>query len=388
MATGAAIWRDQLTADESAQLVRGAGVIAQPRPDVLVVGGGIVGVATAAACHAAGAGSVLLIEAGRLGCGATGGAAGLLVPEVHAWSDPASFVELARSSLVLWRELEQAWPGGVGLIELDWIGPPPGAEGSGPRQRPAAERLDAGQVASLVPGLAHPVAGVLIRRQARVNPLRALARLAAAVPSIATGTAATSVTVKGSRLVTVSTAAGDIHPGAVVFATGMPPILQGLATGLPASRVKGHLLVTEPSPVRLPGTVAPVATQVEDGRLLAGGTADIGDDSPGVRQDVIDSILADLYAQLPQVTGLRPAYQWCCFRPWHPDGYPVIDRVPGLDNAWLTSGHFRTGILMAPATAQMITRWISAGQPPPEAAPWSRGRFAHHRSATRASPEQ
>jgi glycine oxidase len=374
-----AIWRDQLTADESAQLVRGAGAIAPSRPDVLVVGGGIVGVATAAACYRAGVGSVLLIEAGRLGCGATGGAAGLLLPEVHAWSDPEPFVELGRSSLELWRELEHVLPGGVGLTELDWIGPPPDPGESGPRQRPAAERLDAGRVASLVPGLARPVAAVLIRRQARVNPLRALARLAAAVPAVATGTAATSVTVKGSRLVTVSTTAGDIHPGAAVFATGMPPSLAGLATGLPASRVKGHLLVTEPSPVRLPGTVAPVATQLEDGRLLAGGTMDIGDESPGVRQDVIASLLADLYAHLPALEGLRAAYQWCCFRPRHPDGYPVIDRLPGLDNAWLTCGHFRTGILMAPVTAQMITHWISASQPSPEAAAWSSARFAHHR---------
>jgi glycine oxidase len=379
MAAETAVWRDQLTASESAQLGRGAGVIAQPRPDVLVVGGGIVGVATAAACCRAGAGSVQLIEAGRLGSGATGGAAGLLVPEVHVWSDAAPFVDLARSSLDLWRELEQSLPGTVGLIELDWIGPPPDPGGSGHRRQPAAERLDAGQMASLVPGLAQPAAGVLIRRQARVNPLRALAGLAGAVPSVATGTAATSVTVKGNRLVAVSTTAGDIHPGAVVFAMGMPPDLPGLATGLTASRVKGHLLVTEPAPVRLPGTVGPAATQLEDGRLLAGGTFDIGDESPRVRHDVINSILAQLYAQLPQLTGLRAAYQWCCFRPRHPDGYPVIDLVPGLDNAWLTSGHFRTGILMAPITAQLIARWISAGQPPPEAVAWSSARFADYR---------
>ena len=385
MPAGTAVWRDQLTVDDSTQLVRGAGVIGQPRPDVLVVGGGIVGVATAASCYLAGAGSVLLIEAGTLGSGATGGAAGLLVPEVHAWSDPESFVALARSSLEVWRQLERTVPGTVGLTELNWIGPPPDSGRSSPRQPPAAEQLDAGQVASLVPGLARPEAGFLIRRQARVNPLRALARLAAVVPSIATGTAATSVTVKGSRMVTVSTTSGDIHPGAVVFATGMPPLLQGLATGLPASLVKGHMLVTEPSPVRLPGTVALVATQLEDGRLLAGGTLDTGDDSPVVRQDVIDSILADLYAQLPELTGLRAAYQWCCFRPRHPDGCPVIDQLPGLDNAWLTSGHFRTGILMAPITAKMITRWISAGRPPPEVAPWSSARFAHQGNASGAS---
>ena len=67
MTVSNAIWRDQLTDSERATLGRGDGVIADPRPDVLVVGGGILGVATAAACHQAGLGSVLLIETGRLG---------------------------------------------------------------------------------------------------------------------------------------------------------------------------------------------------------------------------------------------------------------------------------------------------------------------------------
>jgi len=374
-----AVWRDRLNAPERAQLGRGAGVIEQQHPDILVVGGGIAGVATAAACHTAGLGSVLLIEAGRLGSGATGGAAGLLTPEIHEWSDPEPFVELARTSLELWGELEQTWPDGVGLIELDWIGLAPDPDGFAPHQRPAVEWLDHDQVADLVPGLARPMAGALIRRQARVNPLRSLARLAAILPDVATGTAATSVTVQSGRVVRVTTTAGDIHPGAVVFATGMPPLLDGLPLDLPASRVKGHLLVTEPSPVRLPGTVAPVATQLDDGRLLVGGTFDMGDETPTVRQDVIDSILEALYATLPAVRGLKAAYQWCCFRPRHPDGRPVIDRVPGLDNAWMTSGHFRTGILMAPVTAYTITRWISAGEAPAEAAAWSSVRFAERR---------
>ena len=66
-------------------------------------------------------------------------------------------------------------------------------------------------------------------------------------------------------------------------------------------------------------------------------------------------------------------------RPRHPDGRPVIDRVPGLSNAWLTSGHFRTGILMAPITAQVISRWIASDQPQAEAAAWSIARFADRR---------
>jgi glycine oxidase len=386
MLAGTAVWRDQLTTQEHAELGRGAGLIPDPRPDVLVVGGGIVGVATAAACQDAGIGSVLLIEAGRLGSGATGGAGGLLTPEIHEWSDPEPFVELARSSLEFWGQLEQTWPGGVGLVEIDWIGLASDPESFAPHQRPEVEWLEPAEVARLVPGLARPMAGALIRHQARVNPLRSLARLAAALPSVATGTAATAVTVTGGRIVSVATTAGDIHPGAVVFATGMPPLLDGLNLDIPASRVKGHLLVTEPSPVRLPGTVAPVATPLEDGRLLVGGTFDTGDESPMVQPEVIDSILATLYATLPVVRGLAADYQWCCFRPRHPDGRPVIDRVPGLGNAWLTSGHFRTGILMAPITARTIARWIAANEPPTEASAWSSTRFASHQPPPPPTP--
>ncbi len=64
MTVTGAIWRDQLSPDQRAVLGRDAGVIAEPRPDVLVIGGGILGVAIAAAVHDAGLGSVQLIEAG------------------------------------------------------------------------------------------------------------------------------------------------------------------------------------------------------------------------------------------------------------------------------------------------------------------------------------
>ena len=130
--------------------------------------------------------------------------------------------------------------------------------------------------------------GALIHRQARVNPLRAVARLAAGLPAVATGVAATSVEIRGDRIVSVGTSAGDISPGAVVFATGRPPMLDGLPLHIPSDRVKGHLLVTERTDIKLPGIVAPLATQIEDGQLLAGGTFDLGDESPAVQPDVID----------------------------------------------------------------------------------------------------
>jgi glycine oxidase len=375
MTVQGAIWRDQLSAAERAVLGRSDQAALGSRPDVLVVGGGILGVTTAAACADADLGSVLLIETGRLGAGATGGATGLLIPEPHQWSDPEPFVDLERASLERWRDLETSVPGGVGLVELDWIGLAPHHSGFAAHQPRAVQWLNPGQVAELIPGLAREMEGALIRRQARVNPLRAVARLAALLPAVATGVAATSVTISGGRIVTVSTSAGDISPGVVVFATGMPPLLDGLTLEIPSDRVKGHLLVTDPTDVSLPGIVAPLATQIEDSRLLAGGTFEPEDESPAIRPEVIDSIVAGLVATMPALAGVGVAYEWCCFRPRHPDRRPVIDHVPGLSNAWMTSGHFRTGILNAPVTAAVLSHWIQAGEPPAEAGTWSATRF-------------
>jgi glycine oxidase len=376
MTAPGAVWRAQLTPAERAALGRADAAVAGSRPDVLVIGGGIMGVATAAACVAAGVGSVLLIETGRLGTGATGGATGLLIPEPHQWSDPEPLVDLERASLERWRDLERAVPGGVGLVDVDWLGLAPYEGGFAAHQPRAVQWLNPGQVDEMVPGLGRPMEGALIRRQGRVNPLRALVRLAAALPQVATGVAATGVTISSGRVTAVTTSAGEVAPGAVVFATGQPPVLDGLTLDIPADRVKGHLLVTDPTPVRLPGIVAPVATQIEDGRLLAGGTFDVGDETPDVQPEVIEAIMDGLAAALPDLRGLGVAWQWCCFRPRHPDRRPVIDMVPGLANAWLTSGHFRTGILNAPATAVVLARWIIAGEVPAEPGTWSATRFA------------
>ncbi len=371
MARGRTVWADQLSDEERSALDAGAGKAPEPRPDVLVVGGGIVGVATALACQRAGLGQVSLLEAGRLGSGATAGAAGLLVPEAHQGTDPPDFVELGRTSLEIWAELESALPGGVGYQDMDWIGLAPQPAGFVADPPAAVEWLTAEDVAALVPGLTRKTSGALVRHQGRVNPLRAVSRMAAHLPHVTSGATAIKCEGKGDRVLAIETTAGLVSPGAVIFATGGPPQLAGIEVEVPADWVKGHLAATEPVSLTLPGSVAPVATQIEDGRLLAGGTVDADDASPGVSEDVINDIRRELKTALPQLRHARLSHQWCCWRPHHPDNQPVVDRVPGLGNAWFTSGHYRTGILMAQVTARVLSAWVSTGQQPEQAVPWA-----------------
>ena len=66
---------------------------------------------------------------------------------------------------------------------------------------------------------------------------------------------------------------------------------------------------------------------------------------------------------------------WCGRRPATPDGLPVIDRIPGLANLFLAGGHFRNGMLLAPATGKLLSDWILTDMPAPELAPFSATRF-------------
>src|SRR5687768_10585354 len=102
-------WPDQLTHEERGALDPGIPDDLNRRPDVLVVGGGIIGLATTVACQRAGLGSVLVIERDQLGSGATGGAGGLLSADTLAGTYPATYVSLGKASVAIWWELQESW---------------------------------------------------------------------------------------------------------------------------------------------------------------------------------------------------------------------------------------------------------------------------------------
>jgi glycine/D-amino acid oxidase-like deaminating enzyme len=110
---------------------------------------------------------------------------------------------------------------------------------------------------------------------------------------------------------------------------------------------------------------------------MRGGTLDIGDDERVVRPEIIASMWAEVEAAWPVARGVRISHQWACFRPAHPDRLAVIDRVPALHNAWITSGHYMTGILLAPATGRALAAWIGSGERPSEVVGFGIDRFSH-----------
>jgi glycine oxidase len=374
-----ALWRDTAGDVALAALSPGVPTEFDRRPDVLVVGGGIVGLATAALCNRADLGPVMLVERDRLAAGASGGAAAMLTPEAHAWTDPAPFVQLARRSLGLLRILDEEWGGALCVEPVEWLIALPEPIPAGTDLGPLVDVLDADAAHEAEPELGVVPGALRIREQARVHPLRLAAALASRAGAVLTGVEMHGVVVTGDRVTTVQTSSGDVHPGAVVFATGLAPVLPELdGLALPQRWVKGHLLATDPAPFRLRTAVAAVeglVGQLPSGEIIAGGTLDEGDDDPTVRDDVVAEIRARLAVLLPRTAELATGHAWCCFRPATSDQQPVIDRVPGVENGWVTCGHYRTGILMAAATGNALARWIATGQRPAYIETFGLGRF-------------
>ena len=320
---------------------------------------------------------MVVLERARLGAGASGGAAALLGPAMHGFTDPPAFVALARASLTRWRALDEQWEGALGIRTLDYLVPLVDVLPESARSAPGVELLDGDGVRAVEPELAPFSAGVLFPDQAHVHPLHAAAEHARRLgpANVATGVEMLDVEVSGGRVRAVHTSAGPFTPGAVVFATGLAPAV----AGVPQRLVKGHLVATVPAPFRLRTVVnAPDAlvVQLPDGRLVTGGTLDDGDDDPDPDPAVTGEIAARLHALLPATTAVAVTHAWCCFRPMAADGQPVIDRVTGLDDAWVTCGHYRTGILMAPATGDSLARWIGSGEVPTEVSTFGTARFA------------
>ncbi len=379
-----AIWRDHLDAAERAALEPGRHPVRDWTPDVLVVGGGLVGLATALACAEAGLGHVVLVERDRLGAGASGGAAALLSPALHEWTDPPEFVDLGRAGLAGWRILDEQSRGALGVRRLDFLVPLVEAPiGGAPSPRPGMELLDADGVRAVEPELAPAGAGVLFTDQGHVHPLHAAAviarRLAEAGGDVVTGVAMTGVDEVGDTIRAVDTTAGTYEPGVVVFATGLAPE----RVGVPQRWVKGHLVATAPAPFRLRVAIAAPAglvVQLAGGALVSGGTLDDADHTPDPDPVVTDGIARELATLVPAAGPLAVTHRWCCFRPMVTDGQPVVDRVPGTTNAWVTCGHYRTGILMAPATGDVLARWIESGRRPPEVDAFGIARFSDRRS--------
>jgi glycine oxidase len=365
-------------------------------PDLLVVGGGVIGLATA--WRAAGRGmAVTLIERDGLGGGTSRIAAGMLAPvaEVEFGGAGRRMLDLAMRSAALWpafaEELSEASgaeialrPTGTLLLardadeeaELDRQAEFRGSLGLDVRRlRPSAAR-------ELEPALAPTLRAALeAPGDHSVDPRAVLAALreacAAAGVRIREGAPLAGLEHDGSNLQAAVLAGGErLSAGAVVLAAGpwsgrLPGLPDG--AGVPVRPVKGQLLrLRDPAGPGLlerviryeGGYVVPRG----DGRYVLGGTVEERGFDTSATAGAIYELLREGRELLPGVTEMEIEELSVGMRPGTPDNLPAIGpaRLGGL---WWATGHYRNGILLAPLTAELLVGAL-AGEPGSELLDW------------------
>jgi glycine oxidase len=178
--------------------------------------------------------------------------------------------------------------------------------------------------------------------------------------------------------VTANTSSGTIEASAFVDCTGawassgtlpvIPVKGQMLAVAIPPSLPLRFTVRTE-SIYIVPRTCGPNA-----GRAIIGATIeDVGFD-----KIVHPSDIANLHAQasclLPQLASAPILESWAGLRPATPDGLPLLGAIPSRPNHYIATGHYRDGILLAPATARVMAQLLSGETPSTDLTPFSPSR--------------
>ncbi len=337
------------------------------KPSVIVLGAGISGLSAALALLKRGHG-VTLLERGEAGAEASWAGGGILSP-LLPWNYAEALSTLALRSMA-------GYAGWVADIEEEGG---QGAEYWRCGMRVSGEiRLDE----ALAWCAAHDLAAQRLLTQtgeclwlpdiAQVRNPRLIVALREAVLRLGgivhVHSAVETVAIRARRMVAVHTARDTYTADRFVVATGAWSgiALPGLA-GVPNIRpIRGQMLLFKLEPGQLDTILVHKGLYLiprRDGHVLAGSTLeDAGFDKatdPATRR----RLHAESARLLPALTRLEPVRHWTGLRPGSPGNIPVIDRHPDFDNVFVNVGHYRYGVTLAPASAELLAD-LMEGTPP------------------------
>ncbi len=368
--------------------------------DLAVIGGGVIGLAVGCELQKRGR-KVVVLEMDEPGSGSTQAAGGMLGPIAEAQIEEPEIITLGLDSLsrypdfVRWVEETSGTETGfrregtlIVAVNRDHLGELEHLKGTFRAKGLTAENLTADQVLELEPRLSPRVLGGLkILEDQRIDPRRLAACLVATLESlggrIIHGARVRSVETGGGRVTgVVATVAEDrslrVICADVVVATGAAPwdriVMPQEDPGI--RPIKGQLVRLRGETLLRHVVRSPDIYLIPqpDGELFVGATMEeMGYDMAPTAGAAFD-LLRFGWQLLPGIYDLEFLGMAVGQRPAVDDHMPVIGatETPGL---WLAIGHFRKGVLMAPATACHLADWLESGEMPAELAPFTLGRL-------------
>jgi glycine oxidase len=347
--------------------------------DVVVVGGGVIGLASAVSLRQAGV-QVTLVDAGALlGGQASQAAAGILGPLAES-GDDGPLTRLLWASLSRYPEwIAQVRAHAASDPELDLTGILRVADE--PRLESLRRALVWGrrydpQLAWRDPAPRDRWAGaVWSPHEGQIfgpHYLQALAEAAVALGAeVRRGEQVVRLWEHGGRLLGVETTAGRLAAGHVVLAAGA---WSGIIWERPDAvfpvrgQVMGITATTRPFPYVLFGPGGYVAPK-RDGLVIVGATEDRSGFDSSVTARGLVALTRRLAELAPELVTLPFRQAWAGLRPATADGLPILGPDPARPNLILATGHYRNGLLLSPITAEAVTAWVK-GTAPDERLPW------------------
>lgn len=350
--------------------------------DVIVIGGGIIGLALSIELRKKGA-RVLVVERGEPGREASSAAGGMLVDCL--FETPAALQPLATASARMYpefvHELETESGMKVDLRDQGTILFPSPAHTSHPALKAAAQLPS--PLSAFEPALADFNRPGFYLQERSVDPraLAAAALQAAKHRSVdfSSGDAVTALNLSHGRVSGVTTKKTSFLAPKVVNCAGAWSG-QIAPHAFPTRPVKGQMLCLASHSRSLLKHVirSPEIYLIprSDGRIVVGTTVEEAGFDKRTDVATIQRLHRAAVAMVPELRNAKILEDWAGLRPGTPDALPILGATP-TPGYFVATGHFRDGILLAPITAQVMADVIEGKNSDQDLAPFSPARFSN-----------
>lgn len=354
--------------------------------DIAIIGAGLVGLCTALSLSRRGVSRLVIIDRTCV-CGeSTGSSAGGLWPahECLSFASP----EIVRRAAAQHAGLREQFPCDYvssGLLELLADEDAAHAAERADRTRAAgfeAELLAGAALAEREPRLHHHGPALHFPGDGSIHPLKLASGIAAWLRRRGTrmclGEEVRDVASDGP---VITTGAGRISVGKVVFAAGAwtPLLTRMLGWSPPIRPLRGTLLATDRQPA---ATLRNVVIgrqfyywQLASGPLAGGGSEEDVGFCDGLDDAVVGAIRQEWNGLFPSLCEAKFTSGWTGFRPHCADMHPAVGPVPGQADMFVSAGHFRKGILLAPLSGELLADQVLEGASPEWARAFRPDRF-------------
>lgn len=345
--------------------------------EILIIGGGVIGLATARSLKKRGAGKITILERGLVGRESSFAAAGMLAPQAET-DKLDDFFDFCHESNKLYPQFAGELFDETGIdIELDRSGTLYLAfsdedvkeinrryvwqKGSGL----AVEYLTAEEIRRNEPFVSPDVReGLFFPHDWQVENRKLLLALQKYAElnqiRIVEGAEVKNLIVREGKVTGAETGNETFAADAIILATGAWTSLVKLAgfdLPIKVKPIRGQILSFQAAKrffrhvIYSPrGYVVPRL----DGRILAGATVEDAGFDKSVTEAGIDFLLENALEIAPSLGNLEITEKWSGLRPLAAGGLPVLGALPEAENLFAATGHYRNGILLAPMTAETL----------------------------------